>query len=180
MSRASARLPLPGPVPRLEPRTPEQSALLLLGTSALLAALAASTALYSLAPGWNPLLLAFPLMLLITGWGSLLSGLFHLEGPRRERSVARGRLAVFGLTLILACAPVPASVVFPARTDARAFNCHECGARGHLRGVQNAWGAWIEHSVRLGGQSPTPYGGWSRPRSACDHSANLPWLATPH
>lgn len=175
MTRPSARLPLPGPVPRIEPRTPEQNALLAVGSLALLAALVAGAALFRLPSGWSPLLLAFPFVFLLSGWASLLFGLFQLEGPRRARSVARGRLAALGVGLILLSAPVPASLVVPARIEGRAFTCYHCGARGHLSGVQNAWGTWLERSVRLGGQAPTPPRGWLRPRRSCDHAASLPW-----
>ena len=174
--RPSARLPAPAPIPSPATRTPEQRALLLVGAGALLAALAAGAGLHRLPEGWNPLLLGFPFLFVVAGSGGVLLGLFRLEVARRARSIARGRLAVFGLALILICAPVPASLTLPARTTARAFNCQECGARGHYQGVQNAWGTWIEHGLRLGGQSPTPYGGWSRVRGTCDHGKCLPWL----
>lgn len=175
MTRPSARLPLPGPVPRIEPRTPEQNAFLVVGGVALLTSLVAGAALLRLEAGWSPLLLAFPFLFLVCGWGSLLYGLLQLEGPRRARSVARGRLAALGLSLILASAPVPASLVVPARVVGKAFTCYSCGARGHLHGVQNAWGTWLERSVRLGGQATTPPRGWQRSRQRCDHAASLPW-----
>jgi hypothetical protein len=175
VTRPSARLPLPGPVPRIEPRTPEQSALLGVGALALAAAVLTSAALLKLEGSWSPLLLGFPFVFLLSGWASLLFGLLQLEGPRRAQSVARGRLAALGLALILASAPVPASLVVPARVEGKAFTCHSCGARGHLQGVQNAWGTWLERSLRLGGQAPTPPRGWQRPRQSCDHAASLPW-----
>lgn len=175
MTRPSARLPLPGPLPRIESRTPEQNALLAVGAAALVASLASAAALLRFEAGWSPLLLAFPLAFLVSGWGSLFFGMFQLEGPRRVRSVARGRLGALGLALILASAPVPASLVVPAHVEGRAFTCHECGARGHLSGVQNAWGTWIERSVRLGGQTATPPGGWRLSRQACPHASCLPW-----
>ena len=175
MRRPSARLPLSGPVPRIEPRTPEQNALLVIGGVSLLAALGTGAALLRFKVGWSPLLLAFPFLFLISGWAALLFGLFQLEGPRRVRSVARGRFAAFGLALILASAPVPASLVVPARVVGKAFTCYSCGARGHLHGAQNAWGTWLESSVRLGGQAATPPRGWQQARKSCDHAASLPW-----
>ena len=175
--RASERLPIPGPPPTREGRTPEQNALLGVGALSLALALASGASLRSLQEGWSPLLLGYPLLFLLAGWGGLLFGLLHLDGRRRARSVARGRLLACGAGLLLLSAPLPASLLLPARRDARAFTCRECGAQGHLAGVQNAWGTWIERQVRLGGQSPSPLGGWSRARDACEHAQNLPWLS---
>tara|TARA_R110002072_G_scaffold257925_1_gene416613 strand:+ start:2645 stop:3097 length:453 start_codon:yes stop_codon:yes gene_type:complete len=146
-----------------------------IGGVSLLAALGTGAALLRFKVGWSPLLLAFPFLFLISGWAALLFGLFQLEGPRRVRSVARGRFAAFGLALILASAPVPASLVVPARVVGKAFTCYSCGARGHLHGAQNAWGTWLESSVRLGGQAATPPRGWQQARKSCDHAASLPW-----
>lgn len=178
MPRPSSRLPLPVAPPAASGRTPEQGALLAIGGLALGLALGLAAAALRLESGWHPLLVAFPLLFLVAGWGALSFGLLHLDGPRRQRSLSRGRLGAVGLALILLCGPLPASLLYPARRVARPFSCGECGARGHLSGSQDLWGLWLEREVRLGGQLEPPPGGWRRARPDCAHAPSLPWLAS--
>ncbi|HBP18451.1 MAG TPA: hypothetical protein DEA08_11795 [Planctomycetes bacterium] len=175
--RPSQRLPSPGEAPRAEGRTLEQRAFLGTGTAFLLAAVAAAAELvWRLTSGRSPVIVVLPLLYLGLGWVSLLFGLASLTGEHRRQSAARGPWLALGALVIFLCAPIPASVLYPARERSKTFTCEECGTRAHAEGSQNYWGGWLEQRLRVLGRSPAlPGQPWPQAPGQCEHPGYLPW-----
>ncbi|MGE0706961.1 MAG: hypothetical protein AB7N76_02780 [Planctomycetota bacterium] len=176
-SSASGRIPLPGPVPAPPARTLEQRAFLGVGAAFLLAsALSAAELVWRLVAGRSPVVVAFPLLYLALGWLSLVFGLTLLSGERRAASEARGPWLAAGALVIFLCAPLPASLLYPARERSATFVCERCGLQGHAEGKQNYWGGWLERRLkRLGLAAPAPGQAWPVAPGACRHPGYLPW-----
>jgi hypothetical protein len=173
----SGRIPGAGPTPADSERTLEQKAFLGVGTAFLFAsAFAAAELVYRLTIGRSPIVVAFPLLYLALGWISLLFGLAKLSGAHRVSSAARGPWLAAGALIVFVCAPIPASVLYPATECSVTSQCEDCGQRGRARGTQNYWGGWLEQTYTpLGISPPLPGQRWSKSPSTCDHPGCLPW-----